>query len=173
MLLFENIPSAYRALVPEYKSRTWKPLVFKIEKWDFVYGEDVREINKKRADNRSLSYLDPVEITRVYEKLYLQQKSEVSIRFGYEKKGKGYHGERGDFCLVGGAIVNKHLSLFYRSLEMIGGFGYDLTLINRLGADLGINWKSVTFFATHANVFALKRNSNEKLYPKLRKILEI
>lgn len=173
MTYFSSIPEAFKELVPQYSSKSWKNKFFSINKWDNRYGDQVGAINPKRAADRVKAYLDLEEIARVNHLLYGMGKSEVSIRFGFEKKGKGYHGERGDFCLVGGAVKGKHLTLFYRSLEMIGGFGYDLYLINQIGKQLNINqWKTVTIFATHAQVFALRKNSNEALYPKLLKIME-
>jgi len=108
------------------------------------------------------------EIDRAKKKF--QRKGEASIRFGAEKKGHGYSGERGDFCLVGGVIRGKNLSLFYRSLELIGGFAYDLTLIASLEKLLEVHFQTVTIYATKAFTFALKGNSNEKLFPKLQRI---
>jgi hypothetical protein len=173
MTYFESIPQAFNTLVPHYLSKSWKNQFFSIKSWDNRYGDQVAAINPKRATDRVKAYLNMEEIIRVNHLLYGMGKKEVSIRFGFEKKGKGYHGERGDFCLVGGAIKGRHLTLFYRSLEMIGGFGYDLHLINQLGKQLNIEcWKTVTIFATHSQVFALRRNSNEALYPKLLKIME-
>lgn len=166
--IFQTLPQAFNKLVPDYTSRSWHNFVFQVKHYEGVYGAEIAEINTERAARRILAYLDGAEMNRVADKL--ETKDQASIRFGNKKDGKGYHGERGDFCLVGGVIKRKHLTLMYRSLEMIGGFSYDLCLINGLGAALGIEWKSLTVFASHANVFALKRNSNEKLYPKLQKI---
>lgn len=174
-MIYETIPQAYASLVPTYDSHAYlrRPFVLVITQWDDGYAKQIRKINPKRADNRISSYFIPEEIERVRDLIKLEGKKDFSLRFGREKVGRGYHGKRGDFCLVGGAVAGKkHLTLFYRSLEMIGGFGYDLVLIDELGKQLGLKWKSVTFIATRANVFALKRNSNEKLYPKLKEIFK-
>jgi hypothetical protein len=95
---------------------------------------------------------------------------DVSIRFGVAKEGHGYNGERGDFCLIGGVYGSGTLTLFYRSLELIGGFAYDLVLIAEVCRQLEIEPRYVEIWATKAFVFALKGNSNEKLYPKLKGI---
>lgn len=117
-----------------------------------------------------MNYVDHAELKRADAKR--RSKGEASIRFGVSKSGHGYKGERGDFCLVGGVIRGSNLTLFYRSLELIGGFAYDLCLIDYVSTILEIHWKDVTIISTKANVFALKGNSNEKLYPKLQKIFE-
>jgi hypothetical protein len=101
----------------------------------------------------------------------IERGKDCSIRFGVSKAGRGYHGERGDFCLVGGAIDGRRLTLMYRSLELIGGFGYDLAMVAQMCDHLEWEPRGVTIMAARANVFALKRNSNEKFYPKLRRIL--
>lgn len=93
---------------------------------------------------------------------------DVSIRFGVAKQGHGYNGERGDFCLIGGVYGSGTLTLFYRSLELIGGFAYDLVLIAHVCKELGIEPRYIEIWAAKAFVFALKGNSNEKLYPKLK-----
>jgi hypothetical protein len=161
------IPAHWNTLVPEYRSRSYPGLICKME-WDHEYSESIKEISKRRADNRVANYVNPEEMDRVRKKL--ETKGEASVRFGVSKPGHGYKGERGDFCLVGGVIRGKDLTVFYRSLELIGGFAYDLCLFRYLETSLGIGWRFVTIMATKANVFALKGNSNEKLYPKLRKI---
>lgn len=112
----------------------------------------------------------PSEVERAAQKL--SSKGTASLRFGNEKKGHGYSGERGDFCLIAGVVTRRYLTVYYRSLELIGGFAYDLTLIRELEGALLCNWKTVTFVTAKAFVFALKGNSNEKLYPKLRDILK-
>jgi hypothetical protein len=162
-----TIPGFWNYLVPEYKSKVVGSLVVNLQ-WDPKYGERIQEISPKRAGNRVRGYLDSQEMGRVSAKL--KSKREASIRFGAEKTGHGYSGERGDFCLVGGVVRGGDLSLFYRSLELIGGFAYDLTLINTLEHVLERHFKSVRIYATKAFVFALKGNSNEKLFPKLQKI---
>lgn len=165
----DTIPDAYRELVPTYKSQVFGALHLTINRWNNEFGREVANVNPKRAQNRCTNYLDVEELDRVRSRLSLGKDS--SLRFGVSKAGRGYHGERGDFCLVGGAIDGRHLSLMYRSLEMIGGFGYDLAMIAEMCERLGWEPRGVTIMAARANVFALKRNSNEKFYPKLWKIL--
>jgi len=138
--------------------------------WDPKYAESIEKISPKRSRNRFDNYVDFLEIERVRAKLI--SKREASIRFGVAKSGHGYHGERGDFCLVGGAIKGRDLTLMYRSLELIGGLAYDLCLVQKLSGLFGIEWRKLTIFAARANVFALRGNSNEKLYPKLREIFK-
>lgn len=161
------IPYHWNRLVPEYRSVTYPLLIMRVE-WDPKYAEEIGKISERRMRSRVNNYINTPEMKRVQAKL--KTKGEASIRFGESKSGHGYNGERGDFCLVGGVIRGKDLTCFYRSLELIGGFAYDLTLIDYLGLCMDINWKTVTFIATKANVFALKGNSNEKLYPKLQRI---
>lgn len=168
-VLAATLPIAYRDLVPTYKSRSYPHLLLKVEKWSNEYGIAVSNISSRRAQNRLSNYLVPEELKRVGARL--ESTDSASIRFGVKKEGHGYHGDRGDFCLTSGAIDGKHLTLFYRSLELIGGLAYDLCIINELSKVLGIEWRSVTIHAARANVFALKGNSNEKLYPKFKEVL--
>lgn len=163
-----DLPQAWKILVPAYESVQYRPLLVRIEKWDPSYAVEIAKINPKRAESRWKNYVGDAELTRVWNRI--QEHDDSSFRFGVAKPGRGYHEERGDFCLVGAAIDGRNLTVMYRSLELIGGLAYDLTLINRLGLYFNLNWKKLTIFAARANVFALKRNSNEKLYPKLREI---
>jgi hypothetical protein len=164
---FASLPAFWNTFVPLYASVSFKPLVVTMQ-WSARFSPLIREINPKRAAKRITSYVDPKEVERAGRKL--ESKGAASIRFGVSKTGSGYHGERGDFCLVGGFIDGRKLSLFYRSLELIGGFAYDVVLIDHLAYELEREWKSVTIYATRANSFALRRNSNEKLFPKLQRI---
>jgi hypothetical protein len=143
----------------------------KIDEWDDSYAREMHKISAKRSANRINNYVDPLELVRAASKL--ESTDAATLRFGVKKEGHGYHGERGDFCLLGGSINGKHLHLFYRSLELIGGLAYDLTVIECLSSQFDRKWKSVTLHAAKANVFALKGNSNEALYPKFRKVLGI
>lgn len=167
LMMASTVPSLFSALVPEYQSRVHGPLVASLD-WSDRYAPLIRAISPKRAANRQSAYLDEDELGRAYMKL--ARKGEASIRFGTEKKGHGYTGERGDFCLVGGVVRRKELTVFYRSLEMIGGFAYDLTLFDYLADYFETRWQRVTIVTCKAFVFALKGNSNEKLYPKLKEI---
>lgn len=169
-VLADTLPTLHAYLVPEYKSRSYTHLCAKVTDWSDHYGRQMWSLSDRRARNRLSNYLDPFELERVGARLRCGS-TEASIRFGVAKKGHGYHGERGDFCLTSGVVSGRHLTLFYRSLELIGGLGYDLCIIAELGSRLNRQWKSVTIHAAHANVFALKGNSNEKLYPKLRRVL--
>lgn len=163
------IPDHWNTLVPEYRSRVYPGLILRLD-WEPEYADAIRKISEKRASNRFRNYVDPEECARAVKKL--ETKGEASIRFGVSKTGHGYKGERGDFCLVGGVIRGKDLTVFYRSLELIGGFAYDLCVFGELETVIGVNWRTVTIMATKANVFALKGNSNEKLFPKLQKIFK-
>lgn len=162
------IPAFWNYLVPEYRSKVVGPLVVNLA-WDRKYAVDIERISEKRAANRVEGYINPEEMERVM--LKLEAKGEASIRFGGQKLGHGYSGERGDFCLVGGVVRGSNLSLFYRSLELIGGFAYDLTLIKHL-QDCWFGFNTVTIYTTKAFIFALKGNSNEKLFPKLQEIFK-
>lgn len=161
-------------MVPEYRSAVYSPLVVQIQKWDDKHALDIETISEKRSSNRVKNYFIPEEIRRVQQRISSDRDS--SIRFGNRKEGHGYHGERGDFCLVGGSIsllpngARADLTLMYRSLELIGGFGYDLVLVQRLGNLLDLEWRRLTILAARAHVFALKGNSNESLFPKLQKV---
>lgn len=162
-----RIPDFWNRLVPEYKSGVRGAGVYHLI-WERRYAEAIREISPQRWTNRLSGYLDSKELERALSKL--KSKGECSIRFGAEKRGHGYSGERGDFCLVGGVVRGKNLSVFYRALELIGGFAYDLTLIDSLSRFLERDFQTVTIYTTKAFIFALKGNSNEKLYPKLKEI---
>lgn len=164
-----SLGEIWNGLVIGYRSRSYQPLVIRCE-WDPKYAEAIKLISLKRVINRRANYLDMNEIYRATRKL--KSKGECAIRFGVAKSGHGYHGERGDFCLVGGAVKGKDLTLMYRSLELIGGLAFDLCLIQTLSEHFGINWRKLTIFAARANVFALRKNSNELLYPKLREIFK-
>lgn len=178
LLEARDVAQAWKIMVPEYRSAVYSPLVVQIKHWEQEYVEDIFAISEKRSRNRIENYIIPEEIDRVSKRL--DSSRDASIRFGSKKEGHGYHGERGDFCLVGGSIsagqrrvggiARAHLTLMYRSLELIGGFAYDLVLVSRLGDLLGLEWKSLTILAARAHVFALKGNSNEKLFPKLQKV---
>jgi hypothetical protein len=107
---------------------------------------------------------------RVRKRFWGKSKN-VGIRFGYEKTGRGYNEERGDYCLVAGAIRGKHFTAYYRSLEMISGFALDLCLIEKLPELLSLRpWETVTFVTDNCFIFGLKDNSGEKLYGELREL---
>lgn len=162
-----SIAVLWTSLVPVYKSRNYGPTMFAVD-WDRTIAKKIEAISPKRSFNRRSNYVIPSETARVSQKL--KSKHEVSIRFGHEKKGHGYSGERGDFCLIAGVVTKRELVVYYRSLELIGGLAFDLVLLRYLEMELGCNWRTITFVTQKAFVFALKRNSNEGLYPKLRGI---
>lgn len=149
----------FGSFVPAYRGASWRPFVVRIRPWSDEYSLRIRDLNPRRADTRIASYIDPTEVARAKRKL--ETKGTAAIRFGVSKSGRGYTEERGDFCLVGGAVRDQHLSLFYRSLELIGGFGYDVVLIDRLGDMLDRKWRSVTIHAAQASVFAPQCNSSQ------------
>lgn len=166
----EPMVNVWNRLVPTYKSRNYGPTSFQMD-WNPYYATRIEKISPKRTENRIKGYLSKEEILRVKKKL--ESKGEASLRFGALKTGQGYSGERGDYCLVGGVVKGKlraELTLFYRSLEMIGGFAYDLTLIRALEIALKVRLTTVTIYTCKAFVFALRGNSNEKLFPKLQEI---
>jgi hypothetical protein len=164
-----SIAEFWKRVVPVYESVNYGSMAVKLD-WEPWYAQEIRKISSKRFINRCANYLDPTELARV--RLKYNTKGEASIRFGNRKDGHGYSKERGDFCLVGGMVKGKDLTIFYRSLELIGGFAYDLTLIEALSQNLNIRWKTVTLYTCKAFVFALKGNSNQKLYPKLKGIFK-
>src|SRR6516162_7074543 len=159
-----SIPEFYSAFVPEYKSQNYGPRIFVLE-WNRGYARRIEGISAKRSSSRVSNYLVSEEIVRVENKL--AKKGEASIRFGNLKSGHGYSGERGDFCLVAGIVKKRELTVYYRSLELIGGFAFDLTLFWNLERELLCDFRKITLVTNKAFIFALKGNSNEKLYPKL------
>lgn len=163
---FTSIQDMHDTLVPEYKSRVYKPLHCTIHNFELETGARIGQINPARAEKRIQNYVSLEELARVKAKL--ETKDEASIRFGVNKSGQGHFGERGDFCLIGGYVTRKELNLFWRSLELQGGFGYDLALITYVCGVLEVTPKKLQMFACTANVFALRGNSNEKLFPKLK-----
>lgn len=165
-----TLPELYPQVVPRYKSKDFRPLIMRVTKWSSKYGQQVSLINPKRAASRIASYINPVEVNRVRN----EKREHYSISMGVKKTGAGYHGKRGDFCLLGASVQDSHhLTMHYRALNLIGGFAYDLCLINELELLLATRWRSVMFLAARAHIFAVPGNSNEKLYPKFRKILDV
>lgn len=107
---YESVADMILDLVPEYKSRSWKPFAVTVG-WDPGIARFVRRISATRCDRRIASYMIPGELER----------SKGSIRFGQSKTGRGYREKRGDFCLVGGSYDKGHLTVFYRNVELLGG----------------------------------------------------
>lgn len=149
------LQDSWSDLVPDYHSRSHRNLKFSF-KWNLHDAKEMRKISAKRCDKRIATYIIPGELKR----------SRGSIRFGNKKEGHGYHGARGDFCLVGASYKSGHLHVLYSRVELIGGFHFDLAVFSEVEKAMG-KIKDVTIYAPHAFVFALKGNSNEKLYRKL------
>lgn len=171
LITFGSPGECFLSLVPAYKFINWNNLLFSF-KWNQKQFEGVFDLNSLKAVKRESSYLDSEEIRRFNNKL--RTKDSASIRFGVSKDGRGWHnGERGDFCLVGGSYnkKRKELVMFYRSLDMIGGFNWDLAIVHRLILE-GHFINKVTIYARNARAFAKKGNSNEKFYHKLKEIYE-
>ena len=163
------MPQVFHRLTPIYKSRKFVPFHVKFQ-WDRTLADRVYAISPKRAEKRIRSYVSPDEAIRVHDKIS-ENKQSVSIRFGVKKEGHGISGSRGDFCLVAGVLTRKkHLTLYYRSLELLGGLHYDTTLIAFLESTLGVALQTIEIYAVEAHAFALRGNSNEALYEKLKVI---
>lgn len=154
---YASLRDMIATLVPDYKGRGWRPFCVTFP-WDKQDANYIWTISKARCQKRIDSYVDFNELDR----------SRESIRFGVRKEGHGYRGARGDFCLVAGHLDKGNLSLFYRRLELLGGLHFDLAVIDAVEEAKG-PLKRISIFAVEAKVFALRGNSNEKLYSKLRK----
>lgn len=155
-----SLGEEWRKLVPRYKSRSFRDFKLRF-KWDKDDADFIRAVSETRCEKRIDTYIIPGELAR----------SRGSIRFGRSKSGHGFHAKRGDFCLVGGVFDAGHLTVLYRRVELIGGLHFDLALFREVEKQCG-PIKDVTIHAPHAFVFALKGNSNEKLYKKLIKYYE-
>lgn len=160
MLQYSNIAELFLDLVPEYKSRGYKNLVARFG-WSDQVANRMDNISQKRGEKRLASYWIPGEV----------RQGRSSFRFGVAKEGHGYQGKRGDFCLVAASLQNKHLHVFYRRVELIGGLHYDTVIFREIERKMG-PIKTVTIMAAEAFVFALKGNSNEKLYKLLKEYHE-
>ena len=161
----------FPTFVPAYRSNSWRHFVVTLTHWDTQYGKRIFELNPRRAQKRLDAYVDGVELARARTKL--RSKGACAIRFGVEKSGRGYTDERGDFCLVAGGVKGSHLTLFYRSLELIGGFGFDLVLIDYLAQYFDVPWRSVTLHAAQASIFAPKCNDSQTKPDLHRALTEI
>lgn len=150
-----SLGEEWRELVPRYKSKSFRDFRLRF-RWDKDDAKNIFSISETRCRKRLGTYIIPGELER----------SRGSIRFGNKKSGQGFHKDRGDFCLVGGVFDKGHLTVLYRRVELIGGLHFDLALFQQV-EDVCGRIKDVTIHAPHAFVFALKGNSNEKLYKKL------
>ncbi len=144
-------------LVPQYKGRSWRPFRLDFD-WDQDAVDFMKDYNPGRCQRRLNMYIIPGEIER----------ARCSIRFGHHKPGHNSRGEIRDFCLLAGVIEKKHLTVFYRRVELINGFHYDLVLYDRV-RELKGSIKSVTVIAIEAYVYAVEGNSAKKLFPLLTK----
>jgi len=171
MKKFDSVGQFWRNYVPAYKSKSFRPFHVGFP-WNPFIAPRIKAISERRSQNRIRNYINSDELQRAKNRLSKNPGSDVSIRFGVSKSGHGYSGERGDFCLVAGVFRAGTLTLFYRSIELIGGFAFDLVLIRHIEKELDVKIKRIEIWAIKAFIFALKGNSNEKLYPKLRRILK-
>lgn len=161
---YKDLSDIHSRMVGGYVSKRFKHHVFSFG-WSPELASQVTSINLDRARKRVLSYVDDAELDRVKPRVAAGK--DFSIRFGVSKSGTGNFGDRGDFCLLGGAYSKKVLTLHYRSLELFGGLVYDQAIIHHVIAYLGIEVKTIVVMATSCHSFALRGNSNEKLYQKL------
>lgn len=164
---YDSIKEVHTDMVGGYVSKRFRHHTFSFG-WNKDLAARVTAINPKRADKRVQSYVDDDELARVVHRV--QSGKDFSIRFGVEKTGAGNFGERGDFCLLGAAYSKKVLTLHYRSLELFGGLVYDQAILLHVINYLQIEVNRVVVMASSCHSFALKGNSNEKLFQKLQVI---
>lgn len=166
---YKDLIDVHERMVGGYVSKRFKHHVFSFG-WDHTLAAEVTSINPDRAKKRVLSYVDNEELDRVLPRV--RAGKDFSIRFGVEKTGAGNFGERGDFCLLGAAYSKKVLTLHYRSLELFGGLVYDQAILQWVIAYLQIEVSRIVVMATSCHSFALRGNSNQKLFEKLEVIYE-
>lgn len=170
---FEDIADFFEHVTPSYLPRRPSQMHFEYG-WRSDLVNVVRRISEKRAEKRVQSYIIPSEIERargVTKRVgFRPSKDGLSPRFGFHKSGRGGRAgvERADFCLIAGSYAKRRLTLFYRSLELIGGLHYDQCIIDHVQRELAIKLETVEVFAVQASVFARKGNSNEALHHKLK-----
>jgi hypothetical protein len=164
---YPTIKEVHKEMIGGYVSKRFKHHTFSFG-WDFHLATEVTSINPDRAKKRVLSYVDNEELDRVRPRVLAGK--DFSIRFGVEKTGAGNFGDRGDFCLLGAAYSKKVLTLHYRSLELFGGLVYDQAILLRVISYLQIEVTRVVVMASSCHSFALKGNSNQKLFEKLEVI---
>ena len=171
MLVYRTLPEMYRALAPVYRSWSKKHAVVRIQRWSSVYGNTIYNRFGSGVQKRFDAYLDHLEIERVQHRL--RDGKEASIRFGVEKRGRGYFRgkSRGDFCLVAGVVRGRSLTLFYRTLEMGEGICHDIALIDELGRRLGISWYSVTFHVNNLAFFGSNSKPRKRRHQLLLELL--
>ncbi len=150
-----TLASQWLGLVQQYKGKSWRPFRLEFD-WNQDIIDFIKEHNPTRCQRRLDKYVIPGEIER----------ANCSLRFGHVKTGYGLRGEVKDFCLLAGVIEKKRLTVFYRRLELISGFHYDLAVYDRV-RELKGPIKSVTVIAIQADIYAAEGNSNQKLFPLL------
>lgn len=161
---YDSIREVHTEMVGGYVSKRFKHHTFSFN-WNEALAREVTGINPARAEKRVASYVDDAELDRAIERVELGK--DFSLRFGVEKTGSGNFGLRGDFCLLGAAYSKKVLTLHYRSLELFGGLVYDQAILLHVIDYLGLEVRKVVIMATSCHSFALKGNSNQKLFEKL------
>jgi hypothetical protein len=167
MIHYPSLREIHTDMIGGYVSKRFKHHVFSYT-WQESLARAVTSINPDRANKRIASYVDDAELRRVEGRITAGK--DFSLRFGVQKTGTGNFGERGDFCLLGAAYSKKVLTLHYRSLELFGGLVYDQAIILHLISHLKIEVKTIVIMATSCHSFALKGNSNQKLFEKLEVI---
>ena len=165
---YESIREVHTQMVGGYTSKRFPHHTFSFG-WDADLARRVL-VNPKRATKRVASYVDYTDLARASSRA--TSGKDFSIRFGVEKTGSGNFGERGDFCLLGASYTTKGrtLTLHYRSLELFGGLVYDQAILLEVIEVLGIEPKRIVVMCGSCHSFALRGNSNEKLY---RQLIEI
>lgn len=163
---FKSTAEMFRKMVPSFKDNSHRFLMMRFP-FDPKVVEFVESHSKTRAEKRVAGYVIPGELERA-ALLHKSTSGGASIRFGKEKKGRGYVGKRRDFCLIGGALRGKTLTLFYRRLEMTGGLFYDLAIAREVDKIVG-PVKHIVIVAVQANIYALGGGENLRFYEALRR----
>lgn len=162
-----DISQIHKKMIGGYVSKSFKHHVFSYG-WNEKLAQEITAINPKRATKRVESYVNDEELQRIVPRL--KAGKDFSLRFGVQKTGAGNFGERGDFCLLGASYSKSKLTLHYRSLELFGGLVYDQAIILYLRQVLNLKIKTIIVMAASTHSFALKGNSNEKLFSRLTQI---
>jgi hypothetical protein len=153
---FRSFSEMWLNFVPEYHSKAYTPFHVTFP-WNSLLANLPYKISTNRCRKRIDSYVIPGEFER----------AKTSIRFGHEKSGKGYHTQRGDFCLLAGSVKGNHLTLYYRALELIGGLHFDIPVWHKAIEETHSQIRTISIFAAHAFVFGVKGNKSmtkERLY---------
>lgn len=151
---FASLTDLWLHYVPEYRSKSYRPFIASFL-WDPSIAAGIRRLSDTRCDKRIAAYIIPGELER-------SSRESRAIRFGHYKSGhNGIHTkERADFCLIGGAYDKGTLTVFYRSLELVGGLPFDTAIYRYVEKKLG-RVKKVVIMSASAHVLALKRNNND------------